>query len=100
MSVYWVAMYDIVDQAGYEEYLGGALPNLQKHGVEVLVADPEAKCMEGSPRQMAVVLRFESEEAAMTWYNDPEYAPWLKMRLAATDNGTALLAKEFQLPED
>jgi len=100
MSVYWIGVYDIADEAGYQRYLEGALPNLQKHNVEILVADPTARCKEGSPRQMAVVLRFDSEEHAMAWYNDPEYQPLLKLRLDSTTNQTALLAQEFRLPED
>lgn len=35
MSVYIIASYDIQDAAGYEGYVPGVLPLLEKHGVEV-----------------------------------------------------------------
>ena len=50
----------------------GVIPLLQKHGVEILVADYEPKTLEGESRGVNVVLRFESEEAAMAWYHDPD----------------------------
>jgi uncharacterized protein (DUF1330 family) len=47
MSVYVIASYDIVDPKGYEGYVPGVMPLLQKHGAEVLAADYEAKALEG-----------------------------------------------------
>jgi uncharacterized protein (DUF1330 family) len=44
------------------------------------------------------VLKFESEQAALAWYNDPDYAPVKKIRLDSSANGTLVLAKEFSLP--
>jgi len=45
------------------------------------------------------VLKFASEEAAMDWYNDPDYQAPLKLRLDSTGNGIALLASGFVPPE-
>ena len=45
-------------------------------------------------------LKFESEEAAMNWYNDPDYEPVKKIRLDSTKNGTAVLAKQFVMPSE
>jgi uncharacterized protein (DUF1330 family) len=47
-----------------------------------------------------VVIRFESEETAMDWYNDPAYGPVKKIRFDTTSNGTAVLAKEFIPPTE
>ena len=55
------------DPVGYEPYLPGVMPLLEKHNVEILVADYEAKGLEGEVRGVNVVLRFESEEAALAW---------------------------------
>ena len=100
MSVYIIASYDIEDPAVYEGYVPGVLPLLQKHGVEILVADYEVKTLEGQGRGVNVVLKFESEEAAMNWYNDPDYEPVKKIRLDSTKNGTAVLAKQFVPPSE
>ncbi len=100
MSVYIIASYDIEDPEEYEGYVPGVVPLLQKHGAETLVADYEAKTLEGQSRGVNVVLKFESEEAAMKWYNDPDYAPVKKIRIDSTKNATAILAKQFVPPSE
>ena len=98
MAAYIIASYDIDDPEGYEGYVPGVIPLLQKHGAEVLVADYDAQSIEGQARGVNVVLRFESEEAALGWYNDPAYGSVKQIRLGSTSNGTVFLAKEFVPP--
>jgi uncharacterized protein (DUF1330 family) len=100
MSVYVIVSYDIEDPKQFEPYIPGVMPLLQKHGAEILVADFEAKTIEGQGRGVNVVLKFESEAAAMSWYDDPAYTPVKKIRLDSTANGTAVLAKQFVLPSE
>lgn len=95
MSAYIIVSYDIVDPEGYEGYVPGVVPLLAKHGAEVLVAEYDARALEGDKRSAYVVLRFESEEAALAWYNDPAYEPVKKIRLGSSDNGNLVLAKQF-----
>jgi uncharacterized protein (DUF1330 family) len=98
MSAYIVASYDIVDEEGYEGYVPGVVPLLAKHGAEILVADYDAQALEGSKRTAYVVLRFESGEAALAWYNDPDYESLKKKRIDASGNGNVVLAHEFVPP--
>ena len=98
MSAYIIVSYDVENPEGYAGYVPSVIPLLQKHNAEVLVGDFEAKAIEGQARGVNVVLRFESEEAAMNWYNDPAYEPVRKMRLDSTKNRTLLLAKAFAPP--
>ena len=98
MSVYVIATYDISDSKGYEGYVPGVLPLLQKHGAEILVADYEAEALEGRAAGVNVVLKFDSEEAARNWYNDADYGPVKQIRLNSTKNGSVVLAKEFEMP--
>lgn len=100
MSAYVIASYDIIDPAGFEDYVPGVLPLLEKHAAEVVVGDFEARALEGPERSVEVVLRFPSEEAAMAWYEDPEYAPLKKLRLDTCAENRLVLAKEFVPPED
>ena len=93
------AVVFITDPDGYEGYVPGVLPLLQKHNAEILVADYEAETLEGQGCGVNVVLKFDSEEAARNWYNDPDYGPVKQIRFNSTDNGTAVLAKEFVMPE-
>jgi len=95
MAAYIICSYDIVDPKGYQAYLPGVGPLLQKHGAEVLVADYDAKPLEGEKRGVYVVLRFESEEAALGWYNDPAYVTVRKIRLDSSRNGSMVLASQW-----
>jgi uncharacterized protein (DUF1330 family) len=98
MSAYIIASYDIADPKVYEGYVPGVVPLLQKHGAEILVAEYDAKPLEGERRGVYVVLRFDSEEAALAWYNDPAYEPVRKIRLDSSANGNLVLAKQFAPP--
>jgi uncharacterized protein (DUF1330 family) len=98
LAAYIICSYDIVDPKGYEPYIPGVVPLLQKHGAEVLVANYDAQLLEGEKRGVYVVLRFESEEAALAWYNDPAYAAVRKFRLNSSRNGSMALASQFIPP--
>ena len=98
MSAYIIASYDIADAKGYEGYVPGVVPLLQKHGAEILVASYDAQALEGDRHDVYVVLKFASEEAALAWYNDPAYTPVKKIRLDSSANGNFALAKAFAPP--
>ncbi len=100
MSVYVIASYDIEDPEEYEGYVTGVRTLIKKNGAEVLVADYEAKTIEGLGRGVNFVLKFESESAPINWYNDPDYGPVKKIRLDSTTNGTIILAKQFVPPSE
>ena len=98
MAAYIICSYDIADPKGYERYVPGVVPLLQKHGAEVLVAAHDSKLLEGEKRGVYVVLRFASEEAALAWYNDPAYEDVRKIRLNSSRNGSMVLATQFIPP--
>ncbi|MCE7993738.1 MAG: DUF1330 domain-containing protein [Roseivirga sp.] len=99
MAVYYIGSYDVTDPQSYDEYVKGVIPLLMKHGCEIIVADREAQKIEGASRNINLVLKFDNQEQAMAWYNDPDYQPVKGIRLSSTSNSTAVLAKAFQLPE-
>jgi uncharacterized protein (DUF1330 family) len=98
MSAYVIGSYDIADAKGYEGYVPGVVPLLQKHGAEIIVASYDAQALEGERRDVYVVLKFASEEAALAWYNDPDYAAVKKIRLGSCTNANLALAKHFVMP--
>ena len=93
-----IVSYDVVDEERYKDYVPGVTPLLAKHGAEILVADFESRVLEGDRRGVYVVLRFESEEAAAAFYNDPDYQPVKKIRLESTVNGNSVIASQFVPP--
>lgn len=98
MSAYVLASYDIDDADGYQAYISGVIPLLGKHKAELLTAEHDARKLEGEKRGTYILLKFESEEAALAWYEDPAYAPVKKLRLDATSNGSMVIAKQFVPP--
>jgi uncharacterized protein (DUF1330 family) len=100
MSAYIIATYDVTNPEALEPYVPGVMPLLQKHGAEVLVADHESNALEGDARNAVIVLKFASDDAAMAWYNDPDYEPLKKMRIDATANANLICAKQFVPPSE
>jgi len=83
MAGYFVANYTITNQAEYKKYLAAVGPSLQAHGAENIVVDRDSELLEGSAGKVTVVLRFATKDAAMAWYESPEYRAIRHLR---TDN--------------
>jgi len=98
MPAYVIGSYDVTDPETYSAYVPAVVPLLQKHGGEVLVADTEAKALEGEVRGINVILKFASEEAALAWHNDPDYDGPRNIRINSSTNSTLVLAKGFVPP--
>ncbi len=86
ISVYLVVNLHIEDAERYGQYEKGFFPILEKHDGELITYDDNADTLEGeSPRTgRMVILRFKSEEAAKSWYNDPDYQTLSEHRRAGT----------------
>ena len=85
------------DDAMQNAYIPKAVETLLGHGAEILVVSEASDVIEGStdlPR--TIVLRFESREKALAWYNSPEYQAVLPIRLGASE-GYGVLVDEFQM---
>src|ERR1700728_1816064 len=97
MSAYMVFNYTVTNQEGYDKYLPAAMPTLGPGVAEVLVADNESEAIEGSPRNVTIILRFESKDAARTWYESEAYQAAKPLRTSNTD-GVAVLCDSFGTP--
>jgi uncharacterized protein (DUF1330 family) len=61
-------------------------------GARVLAVDADPEVLEGEPpRGRAVLLEFESPEAASAWYTSPEYQAAIPLRQAAADSTGVLI---------
>jgi uncharacterized protein (DUF1330 family) len=97
MSAYLVYSYTVTNPEEYQAYPPAAMPTLAGHDVEVLVADYESEAKEGSPAPVTVILRFESKDAALAWYESSEYQAILHHRTDNTD-GFVALCEGFVMP--
>jgi uncharacterized protein (DUF1330 family) len=83
MAAYAVGLYNIWDaswRSTYRENIGALVA---KHGGKYLVKSSDPwEALEGPPPQITgpTIIEFPSMEKARAWYNDPEYAPMIRLR--------------------
>ena len=87
MPAYLVGGVDVSDPAWVEEYGPKVQTLVQKHGGRYLVRGGEMDVVEGTTpaSRVMVVVEFPSMENARAWYNDPEYAPLIKLRQTGSE---------------
>ena len=99
MSAYFILTQTVTDPQRYgQEYVAKVMPFLAKYKAEVIVADLEAKPLQGDPAKGVVVLRFPSEQAIRDFVSDPDYQSVKQIRLDITVNAHAMMAPEFKMP--
>ena len=90
---YMIANYDVNDQAGYQQYLQAATPELlAKFGGRVIVFNLEATAVEGEPHSVIAIAEFPSLADAQAFYSSPEYTAARQFRLAASE-GTLIITE-------
>lgn len=88
MAAYLIANVDVRDRDGFESYREKVPSVIEKFGGRYLVRGGEVHPKEGDfGLKRLVVLEFPSMEAARRFYDSPDYAPLLQLRLdsAASD---------------
>ena len=99
MPAYLIANIDVTDPAGFEEYRAGVPAVIAQYGGRYLVRGGAISAVEGtSPFKRLVVLEFSTMEALKAFYHSPEYAPLLKLRMAAS-TGEVVLVEGFVPPQ-
>ena len=86
MAAYVIAEVDVHDSALFEEYRKIVPGTIAQYGGKYLVRGGAVEVKEGGwkPTRL-VVLEFPSMEQARKWYDSPEYAPALALRLKAAN---------------
>ena len=99
MAVYMIFYQDeINDRDALNAYSAKAGPTIGVHKAIPRVVTEAAENIEGDWNPVRVVmLEFDSREAALGWYNSPEYTAVRGMRLAAT-KGAGILVEGFEMP--
>ncbi|MFT7221236.1 MAG: hypothetical protein ACI8Z1_002858 [Candidatus Azotimanducaceae bacterium] len=93
MAAFFIAQYTVNNPDLYAEYSAGAGPTIGQYNGELVSFDVAAETIEGtSPGAQTVILKFESVEAAKTWYNSDEYQAVVNKRLEATE-GYAVISE-------
>jgi uncharacterized protein (DUF1330 family) len=98
MAAYFVWHNRIHNAEKMQEYVSKALETLAPYHPEVMVLDEQSQVVEGNaPWPRTVVIKFDSRDAAMAWYNSPAYQEVLPLRLAASE-GFGVLVDGFVPP--
>jgi uncharacterized protein (DUF1330 family) len=98
VSAYFVVHNRVQNAKKMEEYVPKALETMAPYKPEVLVLEENSTVVEGTtslPR--TIVIKFDSRETAMAWYNSPEYQAVLPLRLESTE-GFMVLVDGFVTP--
>ena len=87
MPAYLVGGVDVSDPAWVAEYGPKVEALVEKHGGRYLVRGGEMDVVEGTTpaARVMVVIEFPSLENARAWYNDPDYAPLIKLRQTGSE---------------
>lgn len=77
---YIVAMVDVTDPEGYQEYIAANAVAFDKFGARFLVRGGDRSVVEGAMRARLVVIEFPTYQAAQDCYHSPEYARAIALR--------------------
>jgi len=92
MAAYFVFHHRVVNPDKAHEYLSRVGETLAPYDQELLVSADHSEVIEGStPLPRTVVIRFDSREAAVAWYNSPAYRKVRPLRLEATEGYAVLV---------
>ena len=83
---YIVGHITVRDPEAYKEYVEKDTPILLSHGARPIIRGGKAEVMEGDVFERHVVFEFDSYEAAMAAYNDPEYQAVAEIRRRSADS--------------
>ena len=87
MAAYAIGRLEMRDPSWVREYGPKTAALVAKYGGKYLVRSQTVERLEGTDKlpSVVVVLEFPSMEQARAWYNDPDYAPLIKLRQAGSD---------------
>jgi uncharacterized protein (DUF1330 family) len=92
MATYVIVNLQVHDPATYERYRAAAPALIKRHGGEYLVRGGDCELLEGTWHpQRLVVLRFPGRQAALAFFNDPDYQPLKEMRQRSTSTDAVMV---------
>ena len=81
---YLVFNHDVTDQEMSGQYGQAVMPTLMQYGAKVFVNNQAQNEIEGNSGRSLLVMEFESEAAAIRWYDSPEIQAITNLRIGAT----------------
>jgi uncharacterized protein (DUF1330 family) len=83
---YIIGHITVNDPEAYQEYIARDTPILLRHGARPIVRGGKSEVLEGETFERHVVFEFDTYEAALAAYNDPEYQDVAEIRRRTADS--------------
>lgn len=84
-KAYIIARVTITDPEAYARYADSARVAMARHGATILARGGRVEALEGEARARNVILEFPSMDAALAYWNSPEYQAARAHRLGAAE---------------
>lgn len=84
-KAYVVARVTVTEPDAYAEYARLAPEAMKVYGAKILARGGRVETLEGASRPRNVILEFPSMEAALAYWNSPEYQHARSFRLGAAE---------------
>lgn len=95
MPAFIIASVAVKDPAKMAQYAEGAGPTIAAHGGEMAMRGALKATLSGTAgTPVAAIIRFETREAAETWYSSPEYQALIPLR----DEACAMTLNLYETP--
>ncbi len=93
MPAYFIGGVDVSDPSWLKEYGRKVGALVAKHGGRYLVRGGKTEVKEGTTpsSRVMVIIEFPSMESARALYNDPAYAPLIKLRQTGSSSDLVLV---------
>ena len=98
MVVYFLGELQTSGWDWYREYKETSEPLVKKHGGKYLIKGGKSAKLEGTGELPSayVLLEFPDEESARGFYNDPDYAPMIKLRQSSGVESDVVIIDGFE----
>ncbi|MEM7597440.1 MAG: DUF1330 domain-containing protein [Pseudomonadota bacterium] len=85
MSAYVIARISVTNPEDYQIYAGQTVASAERHGGRFLAKGGGQTKLEGNSPDRHVIIRFDSRQAALDWYNSEEYQRILPIALSSSE---------------
>jgi uncharacterized protein (DUF1330 family) len=93
MAAFYLNTYDVTDEVVYQSYVSKVGSIFNRYGAKVLAFDRDAIQVEGTRRDVNILIQFDSIDVALSCYNDPEYQAIKPLRIKSTINSSITLVR-------
>lgn len=91
MTAYVIARITVTEPSDYQIYAGQTVASAERAGGTFLVKGGAQTQLEGNSPDRHVIIRFDSRQAALDWYNSEDYQRILPIALSSSERDIVLV---------